>query len=156
MPASSAAVLLAQPPVILNGPVTMAEGETVVQPAQGIEGPGNTSHWCAYNVPGQAAVVYGYLRIIQTTPKSDKNAPLSLSPASGTARPYGTDSHRRPREVDTSRHFVCIAIVIIRWLFRWVIWCANGHPSGSPWRQFHCTSCNGYFLETHGTLFHGK
>ena len=33
---------------------------------------------------------------------------------------------------------------------------ANGHPSGGPWRQFHCTSCNGYFLETHGTIFHGK
>ena len=33
---------------------------------------------------------------------------------------------------------------------------ANGHPSGGPWRQFHCTSCDGYFLETHGTLFHGK
>jgi transposase-like protein len=34
--------------------------------------------------------------------------------------------------------------------------CANGHPSGGPWRQFHCTSCQGYFLETHGPLFHGK
>ncbi len=33
---------------------------------------------------------------------------------------------------------------------------ANGHPNGGPWRQFHCTSCGGYFLETHGTLFHGK
>ena len=33
---------------------------------------------------------------------------------------------------------------------------ANGHPSGGPWRQLHCTSCDGYFLETHGTLFHGK
>jgi hypothetical protein len=33
---------------------------------------------------------------------------------------------------------------------------ANGHPSGGPWRQFHCTACKGYFLETHGTLFHGK
>jgi IS1 family transposase/transposase-like protein len=33
---------------------------------------------------------------------------------------------------------------------------ANGHPGGGPWRQFHCTACNGYFLETHGTLFHGK
>jgi transposase-like protein len=32
---------------------------------------------------------------------------------------------------------------------------ANGHPSGGPWQQFHCTSCKGYFLETHGTLFHG-
>jgi hypothetical protein len=33
---------------------------------------------------------------------------------------------------------------------------ANGHPSGGPWRQFHYLGCNGYFLETHGTLFHGK
>jgi IS1 family transposase len=33
---------------------------------------------------------------------------------------------------------------------------ANGHPSGGPWRQFYCTSCQGYFLETYGTLFHGK
>ena len=32
----------------------------------------------------------------------------------------------------------------------------NGHPSGGPWRQLHCTGCDGYFLETHGTLFHGK
>ena len=33
---------------------------------------------------------------------------------------------------------------------------ANGHPSGGPWRQLHCTACDGSFLETHGTLFHGK
>jgi IS1 family transposase len=33
---------------------------------------------------------------------------------------------------------------------------ANGHPSGGPWRQFQCRACEGYFLETHGTLFHGK
>jgi hypothetical protein len=33
---------------------------------------------------------------------------------------------------------------------------ANGHPSGGPWRQFPCRSCEGYFLETHGTIFHGK
>jgi hypothetical protein len=33
---------------------------------------------------------------------------------------------------------------------------ANGHPSGGPWRQLYCRSCQGYFLETHGTLFHGK
>src|SRR5262249_37966365 len=33
---------------------------------------------------------------------------------------------------------------------------ANGHPSGGPWRQFQCTACTGYFLETHGTLLHGK
>jgi hypothetical protein len=33
---------------------------------------------------------------------------------------------------------------------------ASGHPSGGLWRQFHCTSCNGYFPEHHGTVFHGK
>jgi IS1 family transposase len=33
---------------------------------------------------------------------------------------------------------------------------ANGHPNGGPWRQFHCTACEGYFPEHHGTLFHGK
>jgi transposase-like protein len=33
---------------------------------------------------------------------------------------------------------------------------ANGHPSGGPWRQFHCTACDGYFPEHHGTIFHGK
>ncbi len=41
----------------------------------------------------------------------------------------------------------------------WVDWGnlrANGHPSGGPWRQFYCTACEGYFLETHGTPLHGK
>jgi IS1 family transposase len=33
---------------------------------------------------------------------------------------------------------------------------SNGHPSGGPWRQLHCTSCGGYFQETHGTPLHGK
>jgi hypothetical protein len=33
---------------------------------------------------------------------------------------------------------------------------ANGHPSGGPWRQLHCTACDGYFPEHYGTIFHGK
>jgi len=33
---------------------------------------------------------------------------------------------------------------------------ANGHPSGKPWRQLHCLSCQSYFQETHGTPLHGK
>jgi IS1 family transposase/transposase-like protein len=33
---------------------------------------------------------------------------------------------------------------------------ANGHPNGGPWRQWHCTACQGYFLETHGTPLYGK
>ena len=41
----------------------------------------------------------------------------------------------------------------------WVGWGnlrANGHPSGGPWRQLLCIVCCRYFLETLGTLFHGK
>jgi IS1 family transposase len=62
----------------------------------------------------------------------------------------------RRRQVDTSRHFCpdpdC----------RYGGWTglgnisANGHPSGGPWRQLHCTACERYFLETHGTPLHGK
>jgi IS1 family transposase len=33
---------------------------------------------------------------------------------------------------------------------------SHGHPSGGPWRQLYCHRCQGYFLETHGTIFHGK
>jgi transposase-like protein/IS1 family transposase len=65
-------------------------------------------------------------------------------------------THRRPRVVDTSMHFCphprCnywgwLGLGNLR---------ANGYPSGGLWRQFRCTSCQGYFLETHGTIFHGK
>ena len=64
--------------------------------------------------------------------------------------------HRRPREVDTTRHFCPHSDCAYRgWLGLGNLR-ANGHPSGGPWRQFHCTSCKGYFLATHGTLFHGK
>jgi hypothetical protein len=64
--------------------------------------------------------------------------------------------HRRPRAIDTSRHFCPHATCDYRgWLGLGNLR-ANGHPSGGPWRQFHCTACNGYFLETHGTIFYGK
>ena len=65
-------------------------------------------------------------------------------------------TNRRPREIDTSLHFCPHAGCYYRgWLGLGNLR-ANGHPSGGPWRQFHCTSCKGYFLETHGTIFHGK
>ena len=65
-------------------------------------------------------------------------------------------TNRRPREIDPSMHFCPHSTCDYRgWLGRGNLR-ANGHPSGGPWRQFHCTSCNGYFLETHGTIFHGK
>src|SRR6266699_6952117 len=83
-----------------------------------------------------------------------ENAPLQAPP------PVPPDpmpaTNRRPREVDTSWHFCPQATCDSRgWLGLGNLR-ANGHPSGGPWRQFHCTSCQGYFLETHGTLFHGK
>src|SRR5919206_184846 len=65
-------------------------------------------------------------------------------------------THRRPRAIDTSRHFCPPMGCDYRgWLGLGNLR-ANGHPSGGPWRQFHCTACKGYFLETHGTIFHGK
>jgi IS1 family transposase len=58
--------------------------------------------------------------------------------------------------VDTSQHFCPHAGCRYRgWLGLGNLR-ANGHPSGGPWRQFQCTSCEGYFPEHHGTLFHGK
>jgi len=65
-------------------------------------------------------------------------------------------THRRPRTVETSQHFCPHG----GWRYRG--WRglgnrrANGHPSGGPWRQCHCTSCKGDFLATHGTRFHGN
>jgi transposase-like protein len=65
-------------------------------------------------------------------------------------------TNRRPRTVDTSMHFCphtgCdyrggLGLGNVR---------ANGHPNGGPWRQFHCTACEGYFPEHHGTVLHGK
>jgi len=65
-------------------------------------------------------------------------------------------AHRRPREVDTTLHFCPHSGCDYRGWWGLGNLRANGHPSGGPWRQFHCTSCQGYFLETHGTIFHGK
>ena len=63
---------------------------------------------------------------------------------------------RRPRAIDTSQHFCPHSTCDYRGWSRLGNIRANGHPNGGPWRQFQCTACNGYFLETHGTLLHGK
>jgi IS1 family transposase len=65
-------------------------------------------------------------------------------------------THRRPCAIDTSMHFCPHADCDYQgWLGLGNIR-ANGHPSGGPWRQLYCRSCRGYFLETHGTILHGK
>src|SRR2546422_5969495 len=65
-------------------------------------------------------------------------------------------SRGRPRQVETSRHFCPYPDCAYQgWLGLGNIR-ANGQPSGGPWRQLHCSSCGGYFQETHGTPLHGK
>src|ERR687885_472577 len=62
----------------------------------------------------------------------------------------------RCRQVDTSTHFCPNPDCAYRGWGGWGNRRANGHPSGSPWRQLLCVVCRRYFLETLGTLFHGK
>jgi transposase-like protein len=65
-------------------------------------------------------------------------------------------TNQRSREVATSMHFCPRSDCAYRgWLELGHVR-ANGHPGGGPWRQFYCTSCQGYFLETPGTICHGK
>jgi hypothetical protein len=65
-------------------------------------------------------------------------------------------TNRRPRTVDTSMHFCPHSNCDDRgWLGQNHLR-ANGHPRGGPWRQLHCTACDGYFPEHHGPIFHGK
>jgi IS1 family transposase len=65
-------------------------------------------------------------------------------------------TNRRPCAIDTSMHFCPHVGCDYRgWLGLGNLR-ANGHPSGGPWRQFYCRSCRGYFLESQGTIFHGK
>jgi len=65
-------------------------------------------------------------------------------------------THCRPRTVGTSQHFCPHRGCRYRGWLGWGNLRANGHPGGGPWRQFHCTACEGYFPEHHGTLVHGK
>ena len=62
----------------------------------------------------------------------------------------------RRRQVDTSTHFCPNPDCTCRGWVGWGNLRANGHPSGGPWRQLLCVVCRGYFLETFGTLLHGK
>src|SRR5712691_10036213 len=74
----------------------------------------------------------------------------------GCPPPRRVPARGRPRQVDTSQHFCpSPACAYQGWVGLGNL-CANGHPSGGPWRQLHCTSCGGYFQETQGTPFYGK
>jgi IS1 family transposase len=70
--------------------------------------------------------------------------------------PHMVPARGRPRQVDTSQHFCPPPSCAYRGWVGLGNLSANGHPSGGPWRQLHCTACESYFLETHGTPWHGK
>jgi IS1 family transposase len=74
----------------------------------------------------------------------------------GCPPPRKVSTRGRPRQVDTSSHFCPHPHCAYRGWVGLGNLRANGHPSGGPWRQLHCTSCDGYFQETHGTPLHGK
>src|SRR5262249_15923892 len=82
--------------------------------------------------------------------------PLRASPASRTATPRRVPTRGRRRQVHTSIHFCPNPDCAYRGWVGWGNRRANGHPHGGPWRQLLCVVCRRYFLETLGTLFHGK
>src|SRR5713101_8868587 len=74
----------------------------------------------------------------------------------GCPPPRMVPARGRPRQVDTSWHCCPHPTCAYRGWGGFGNLRANGHPRGGPWRQLHCTSCDGYFQETHGTPLHGK
>jgi IS1 family transposase len=76
--------------------------------------------------------------------------------APGSPPPVMIFTRGRRRTVNTSQHFCPDHDCSYHgWLGRGNIR-ANGPPGGQSWRQLQCVSCQGYFYETHGTIFHGK
>jgi IS1 family transposase len=84
----------------------------------------------------------------QATGESAPAPPLRPDPMPPT--------NRRSRTVDTAMHFCPHLNCDYRGWLGLNNLRANGHPSGGPWRQFHCLGCNGFFPEHHGTILHGK
>ena len=82
---------------------------------------------------------------IDSRPKAPGSLPPVMIFTRGRKRTVDTQSHFCP-DPDCSYH---------GWLGRGDI-CANGQPGGQPWRQLQCVSCQGYFYETDGNIFHGK
>jgi IS1 family transposase len=81
-------------------------------------------------------------------------APLVTAPAAPP--PRITSTRGRKRQVDTGHHFCPNPDCTYRGWVGWGNLRANGHPNSGPWRQLLCVVCRHYFLETLGTLFHGK
>src|SRR3989454_923544 len=93
-----------------------------------------------------------------TKPHCDacEHASASHSEAPSTPPPRMVPTRGRRRQVDTSHHFCPNPDCTYRGWVDWGNLRANGHPNGGSWRQLLCIACHRYFLETLGTLFHGK
>ena len=70
--------------------------------------------------------------------------------------PHMIFTRGRRRHVDTIGHFCPHAACSYHGRLGLGNIRANGHPNGRRWRQLVCLGCKRHFLETHGTLFHGK
>jgi IS1 family transposase/transposase-like protein len=85
-----------------------------------------------------------------------EQAAASGHKAPRTSPPLITSARGRKRTIDSQQQFCPdLDCAYYGWLGRGNIR-ANGHPGGSPWRQFQCVSCLGYFHQLHGTPLHGK
>jgi IS1 family transposase len=82
------------------------------------------------------------------------SAPRPHAPAAPPPRIAMTRGRRR--QIDTSHHFCPNPDCRYHGGVGWGNLRANGHPNGGPWRQLLCVACRRYFLETLGTIFHGK
>jgi IS1 family transposase len=82
------------------------------------------------------------------------SAPRPHAPAAPSPRIVMTRGRRR--QIDTSHHFCPNPDCRYHGGVGWGNLRANGHPNGGPWRQLLCVACRRYFLETLGTIFHGK
>jgi IS1 family transposase len=72
------------------------------------------------------------------------SAPLPMVPRRGCPRTVDTQHHFCPSP--RCAYYGWVGLGNVR---------ANGHPNGRRWRQLQCMACRTYFLETHGTPFHG-
>src|SRR4029450_13197636 len=85
-----------------------------------------------------------------------ERGPAPLTPPAPVPPEPMPPTNRHPRTVDTSMHFCPHTECDYRGWLGLNNLRAKGHPSGCPWRQLHCTACDGYFPEHHGTIFYGK
>src|SRR5262244_2872735 len=95
---------------------------------------------------------------LTTTPYCDAcesaSAPRPQTPPAPPPRIVMTRGRRR--QVDIATHFCPNPDCAYRGWAGWGNIRANGHPSGGRWRQLLCIACRRYFLESLGTIFHGK